>query len=192
MSEFFHDTFLDAEPVAFASGLTRGTLIETVRGPRAIETLKLGDLIETADGDLQPLRSLSRQKMRGTGADAPVRISVGGIGNSEPLLLAPLHRVLLNGWQAELYFGQDEVLIEARSLVNGTTVTRQECDQIEYLSLGFDAHQVILAQEALVESDMPHENGGYIDAMRPRSNAAPSGKLARPTVDWAEARVVAV
>ncbi len=192
MSEFFSDTFLVAEPVAFASGLTRGTLIETVRGPRAIETLKLGDLIETADGDLQPLRSLSRQKMRGKGAAAPVRIAVGAIGNAEPLLLAPMHRVLLNGWQAELYFGQDEVLIEAQALVNWTTVIREECDQIEYLGLGFDAHQIVLAQEALVESDMPHANGDFIDAVRPRSNAAPIGMLARPTIDWAEARVVAV
>jgi hypothetical protein len=192
MSEYFNDTFKNAKPVAYASGLTPGTLIETMRGPRAIEKLKLGDLIENIDGDLQPLRSLSRQKVRGTGGSAPIRISPGGIGNSETLLVAPMHRVLLTGWQAELYFGQDEVLIEARSLVNGTTVARQEVVQIEYLSLGFDAHQIILAQEALVESDMPHAVGNFNNVVSPRRNAFPSSRLARPTIDSYDAKVLAV
>jgi hypothetical protein len=188
MSEYFNDTFKNAKPVAYASGLTPGTLIETMRGPRAIEKLKLGDLIENIDGDLQPLRSLSRQKMRGTGGSAPIRISPGGIGNTETLLVAPMHRVLLTGWQAELYFGQDEVLIEARSLVNGTTVARQEVVQIEYL----DAHQIILAQEALVESDMPHAVGNFNNVVSPRRNAFPNSQLARPTIDNYDARVLAV
>ena len=190
MSELLSDPFLNASPVLVANGLTSGTLIETATGNRAIDSLKLGDLIETLDDGLQPLRSISRQTMLGKGGTAPIRISIGVVGNEKPLLLAPQHRVLISGWQAELYFGQDEVLVEARSLVNGTTVTCEDVTHIEYICLGFDEHQIIFAHDAQVESDLPHQALSLQHAIGPRGVVMPGHLLARPAVEGNQAQLL--
>ena len=51
-TDFTPHTALGGYVVCFAEG----TLIDTKDGPRAIETLEDGDMIETRDGGLQPLR----------------------------------------------------------------------------------------------------------------------------------------
>lgn len=192
MSELLCDHFSNAEPVApSAFGLTRGTLISTAFGPRLIETLKLSDQIETLDSGLQPLRSIHVQKLRVTTENAPIRIEAGVIGNDAPLLLGPHHHVLITGWQAELFFGQEDVLIEAGSLVNGTTITRDQAEAIEYFSLGFDEHQIILAHDAPVESDLPHQVGSFYQAMLPRGARDQGLPLARSAIAGFEAEVLA-
>ncbi len=186
MSELPNASFSHAFPAISASGLVRGTVIETALGARKIETLKLGDLIETADSGLHPLRSINRQRSSGC---APVRVAAGVLGNPAPLYLAPQHRVLITGWQAELYFGLQDVLVEVRSLINGSTVTKCADTAVEYFSLGFDTHQIILAEGAAVESDLPHADGSFEQAMMPRAGSAPAHMLARQTVDPTEALV---
>ncbi len=192
MSECMRDHFSNSQPVAAAVGLIAGTLIETASGPREIQTLKLGDLVETLDGGLQPLRSMSRNRMRGTAGSAPVRFQSGVLGNTAPLLLAPQHRVLMTGWQAELYFGQDEILIEAVGLVNGTSVTREVMAQIEFFGLGFDDHQILHAQGALIESDLPHGPADFLQAMTPRPINCVQGALARFAIAGNDAAVLAL
>ena len=190
MSECQRDHFYNSQPVAAAVGVTLGTLIETDSGPRLVETLELGDLIETLDNGFQPLRSLARQRMRGTAGSAPIRIAAGVIGNTMPLVLAPHHRVLITGWQAELYFGQDEILIEAISLLNGSTVIREYTAHIEYIGLGFNEHQIIVAQDALIESDVPHHSQDFIQAMSPRRLETMQDNLVRPAIIGTEAAVL--
>lgn len=164
MSELTIDRFMTAQPAIAATGVARGSLIETVSGPRPIETLKLGDLIKTRDAGFQPLRSKSRQKMHGKAAAAPVLIAAGVFGNATPLLVAPMHPVLVIDCQGDL----DDVLIEARCLINGTTVTCEEVSQVEYHNLGFDDHQIVIAQGVPVASDIPHDGGTFVQAVSPR------------------------
>ena len=192
MSELLSDPFLNASPVLVATGLTAGTSVETANGNRTIDWLRLGDLIETLDDGLQPLRSINRQKMFGKGGNAPIRIASGVLGNVAPLLLAPQHRVLMSGWQAELYFGQEEVLVEARSLVNGTTVTREDVAHVEYVSLGFDDHQIILAHDAPVESDLPHHALSFRHAIGQCARTRTPQLLARPAVEGNQAQLLSL
>jgi hypothetical protein len=99
----------------------------------------------------------------------PVLFEAGAVGNSRPLLVSPQHRMLLNDWRAQVYFGEDQVLIAAKAMVNGKTI-RQILpeDGVTYCHLLFDRHEVILAEGALSESFHPGEIalGGLDDAQR--------------------------
>lgn len=137
------------------SCFTPGTLIDTAKGHRPIETLREGDLIETLDDGPQPIRLILRGTFRALGSFAPIRFEAGAIGNTKPLLVSPQHRMLVTGWQAQLYCGQDEVLVAAKHLVNGHTITVQEGGVVEYLHLLFDRHQIVFGGGVPSESYFP-------------------------------------
>ena len=142
---------------------THGTLIDTPDGSRPIEDLAPGDLVTTLVNGSKPLRwigrwAVSRAEMLSRPELQPVLFDAGVLGNTRPLLVSPLHRMLLNDWRAQVYFGEDEVLIAAKGLVNGRTI-RQILpeDGVTYCQLLFDRHEVILAEGALSESLHPGE-----------------------------------
>jgi hypothetical protein len=131
-----------------------GTRIATPQGPRAIETLAIGDLINTMDNGPQPLRWVGRRSLAALGKVAPIVIRKGHLGNTADLVVSPLHRMLVSGWQAELMFGQDEVLVAARDLVDGVNVLRRAGGMITYFHLLFDRHEIVLAEGCHSESLM--------------------------------------
>jgi hypothetical protein len=63
--------------------------------------------------------------------------------------------MLLTGWQAELLFGQAEVLACAKHLVNGDTIFAEPCEQVTYLHMMFDCHQIVTAEGCASESFYP-------------------------------------
>lgn len=133
----------------------RGTLIETTDGPRAIETLKEGDLVTTLDNGLQPIRWIGARKVPGSGQNAPIHIKAGALGNVRDLWVSPNHRMLVAGAQAEMLFGENEVLIAAKHLVNGTTIRQVPCPEIEYVHFLCDAHQIVFAEGCPSETLFP-------------------------------------
>ncbi|MDZ4095206.1 MAG: Hint domain-containing protein [Paracoccaceae bacterium] len=141
-------------PACFAAG----TLIETAQGARPIETLLPGDLIPTRDNGLQPVIWIGRQSVAGRGDLAPIRFAPGAMGNHRALRVSPQHRMLLVGWRAELYLGQDEVLVAAKHLVNADTIHRAPCDRVEYCHLLFARHEIILAEGVPSESFHPGDH----------------------------------
>ena len=124
---------------------TPGTLIETDQGLRAIETLKPGDLVMTRDNGFQPLLWMSSRTVPGRGQFAPVVFAPGAIGNPEELTVSPQHRMLIIGWQAELFFGVDEVLVPAKHLVNGNTIRQVETSEVTYIHLLLADHEIVMA-----------------------------------------------
>lgn len=132
-----------------------GTAIETAEGPRAIEDLSQGDLVLTRDRGPQPIRWVSRRVRDGRGADAPVRIMAGALGNARDLYVSPQHRMVVGGWRAELMFGEVEVLVAAHHLINGDTIHIAPMPEVTYLHLLFDRHEVIYAEGVPTESFDP-------------------------------------
>lgn len=124
---------------------TPGTLIETATGLRAIETLEIGDLVATRDHGLQPLLWASQRTVPATGRYAPVVFAPGAIGNSEELIVSPQHRMMIEDWRAELFFGEDEVLVPAKFLVNGSTIRQVTGRQVTYIHLLFADHEIVMA-----------------------------------------------
>lgn len=138
---------------------TPGARIRTPNGTIKIEDLEVGDLVITKDNGAQPIRWIGKRDVDASGEHAPIHFAKGAIGNRRPLLVSPQHRFLIRDWRAPVYFGQDEVLIAAKHLVNGHTVTRSPRATVTYIHLLFDQHEIIYAEGVTTESFHP---GNYI------------------------------
>ena len=139
----------------FIACFVRGTLIETPNGPQFIETLKVGDLVNTADSGPQPIVWAGGRSVAAHDHLAPVRFEAGALGNYRPLMVSPQHRMLINSWEAELHFGQQEVLVPAKSLINGTTIRAVPMASVSYHHLLFEQHEVIISEGIYTESFHP-------------------------------------
>lgn len=147
------------EPPCF----TRGTLIDTPHGPRPVEELRAGDEVLTVDMGVQRILWAGSKRIDLTGAasDArlrPIRVTAGSIAPGVPerdLLVSPMHRILIDGPEAQLFFGQSEVLAAAKHLVNGDTIYVDPQDEVEYIHLLFARHQILTSEGLVSESFYP-------------------------------------
>jgi hypothetical protein len=144
-------TYQNVENVEIAC-FTEGTLIRTLHGECAIETLSVGDHVETLDHGPQPIRWIGSCCVPGRGRHAPVRFAPGAIGNDRPIRVSPQHRVLLSGWRCELLFHAPEVLCAARHLCDGDRIHSAPCDQVIYVHLMFDRHEIVFCENVPMES----------------------------------------
>jgi hypothetical protein len=132
-----------------------GTMIATPDGERPAETLVPGDLVLTQDDGPQPLRWIGTRQVAATGDFAPIHIRANTFGAHRDLLVSPLHRVLIRDNLAELLFGESEVLIAARDLLNDRSVRRRAGGEVTYVHLLFDRHQVVFSEGLETESFLP-------------------------------------
>ena len=134
----------------------RGTRLMTPRGPVAVEDLSLGDQVITRDHGLQPVRWVGSRAVDAVGRHAPVLIEAGTFGDHGLLRVSPQHRILVRDAQAELLFGQHEVLVKAKHLVNDRTVRIDRSDAlVEYFHVMFDAHEIVYSEGLETESFHP-------------------------------------
>ncbi|MEN8935485.1 MAG: Hint domain-containing protein, partial [Planktotalea arctica] len=136
-----------------------GTLIETDQGRMPVEVLEAGDMILTHDQGYQPLRWIGQRKVAASGKMAPIEIAANTFGEHGVLRVSPLHRILLQDEMAELLFGESEVLVAARELVNDDSVRVREGGDVRYVHLLFDQHQIVISNGLESESFLP---GGQI------------------------------
>lgn len=130
--------------------LLKGTRIETAKGPVAVENIKLGDLVKTLDGSLMPVKWVGWQNLRkgGTGWNEsimPIRVARHAIDGKTPrrdLYVSPNHALFIDG-----------VLIRAKDLVNGRSITRISArDTIDYYNIVLQSHAIVKAEDAAVET----------------------------------------
>lgn len=141
----------DLGPICF----TPGTLIETDKGPRLIETLQPGDRVRTRDNGYQELRWIGFQEARAEAEFAPVEFSPGVLGNPDVLRVSQQHRMLVTGWRAQIFAGEDEVLVAAKHLVNGRDVRLCSGGVVTYVHILFDGHEIVRAGGLWSESYFP-------------------------------------
>lgn len=163
-SEGPSDGTTDYDDYATPPCFTAGTLINTADGPRAIEDLQVGDLVDTLDHGLQPVRwtgsaSFSASDLTSHPELEPILIEKGALGSGLPtrdLIVSPQHRVLISDWRAELYYGEAEVLVAAKYLVNsGSIRSLTTKESVTYIHVLFDRHEVILSEGVFTESFQP-------------------------------------
>lgn len=141
-----------------------GTVIRGDGKDVAIEDLKVRDLILTKDAGLQPIRWIgSRVVTADNLANSPelypIRIKAGALGQGQPqtdLIVSPQHRVLVRSAIAKRIFGEDEVLVAAKHLVNlpGFEFAK-DLKTFTYYHFLFDTHHVVLSNGAETESLYP-------------------------------------
>ena len=132
---------------------TPGTMILTSHGDRPIETLQVGDMVVTRDQGVRPIRWIGKRTVRGRGGFAPIRVGANALDTARTgLLVSPQHRILYTGYRAELLFGDPEVLVPAKHLVDGKDVRIEPCEEVTYIHIMFDHHEVIYADGIATES----------------------------------------
>ncbi|KAA9010440.1 Hint domain-containing protein [Histidinibacterium aquaticum] len=142
--------------------LTEGTLVSTPDGERRVGDLKPGDLVRTRDNGDQPVRMIHRRKLGGPSFAAqralwPVRIAKGSMGFGLPrrdLWVSPQHRMLYAHIRIGLTFNEEAVLVRAKSLCaffEGVEVD-SGMDEVTYVHLVFDRHEIVFAEGAPTES----------------------------------------
>lgn len=146
------DTDIGIVNVSSIPCFVAGTLITTELGQRNVETLVLGDLILTKDDGLQPLRWKGQRTVAAEDNFAPIRIRANTFGSHDDLMVSPEHRILIRDNLAELLFGEQEVLVSAKDLVNDYSVTRCSGGDVTYVHLMFDHHQVVYSAGLATES----------------------------------------
>lgn len=126
-----------------------GTRICTALGPRAVETIRVGDLVETLDDGYQPVRARRLDPAR-----APaVVIPAGMFGDHGPLRVPPRHRLHRAGWRGAPYDSIPGVLVEVRHLVRAGVLTELAGGEgIDCHHLIFDRPQIICAEGLWSES----------------------------------------
>ncbi len=133
----------------------KGTRLTTPNDEIPVEELAVGDLVETLDNGAQPIAWIGQRTVPAKEPFAPIIFQKGAIGNKRELRLSPQHRVLVRDWRAELLFGESEVLVAAKHLVNGDTIYSSESDEITYFHILFEKHEIVYSEGALTESFYP-------------------------------------
>ena len=129
-----------------------GTLIATPEGETIVESLQIGDLINTSDGRAVLVKWIGRQTVHKLFTQperfVPVRVSAGALGDGLPhtdLVLTADHALII-----------DDLAINASALVNGTTIAYESIDsqpeRVTYYHIETEDHDVILANGAPAET----------------------------------------
>lgn len=150
-------TFDNTNVLCFATG----TGIKTIDGVVKIEDLQIGSRVLTMDTGFQPIRWIGSRHL--TAADLaanpklrPIRIAAGALGPNAPetdLVVSPQHRVLVRSNVAERMFGENEVLVPAKLLLDYPGVSVDEdCAGVTYWHFLFDAHQIVFSDGMPTES----------------------------------------
>lgn len=141
--------FAEAASVSF----TRGTRITMASGRQvAIEDLHPGDTVLTRDHGVQKIRWVGQQTARAVGAFAPIRIAKGTLNNENDLVVSPNHRLFVYQRRDAVKAGRSEVLVKARHLLNGESVTRTDGGFVDYFQLLFDRHEIVYAEGIAAET----------------------------------------
>lgn len=143
-----------------------GTRILTNRGELPVETIKVGDQVSTILHDRLATviwvgcRRVDCARHPDPRQVWPVCIRAGAFGPSCPhndLYVSPDHAIFVN-----------DVLIPARHLLNGTSISQRPCDEVTYHHLELAEHDVLLAEGLTVESYLETKaTSNYVDRPMP-------------------------
>jgi hypothetical protein len=119
----------------------------------AVETLAVGDLVETASGEAKPITWIGRRRYERSAGEGwspevlPVKVARSALGPLCPhtdLFLSEAHAVHVDG-----------LLIPVVNLINGRTIVKcssVDIEAIEYFHIELAAHDVIFAEGAPAET----------------------------------------
>lgn len=143
---------------------TPGTRILTPDGICRVEDITAGQTILTRDNGPQEVLWTGRHSPGGARLFAmphlrPIRLRAGALATGIPdgdLIVSPEHRLLVSGDSARALFGENEVLVEARDLLDDRRVTvEHKLTEVIYIHLLTAQHQVIWANGVATETFHP-------------------------------------
>lgn len=140
-----------------------GTLIATPSGQRTVETLVAGDLLLTASGQAKQIiwigaTHVSLNAQRASARLCAVLIPAHAFGRGLPtddLYVSPQHRILIEGPECELLFGEPAVLVAAKYLVDTFAELAEPVADLEYFHILMADHDILLSNGLPTESFQP-------------------------------------
>lgn len=148
-------------PWVAAFGLSPDARIATPMGDVPASSLVVGDLVTTRDDGAQPISDIRQVFAAPTERNHyPVRIAQGALGFGLPrtdLDIGPQHRVLFEHIRIPLMFGEDAVLVRAKSLAAshlGVAVQRAAVP-VSYIQVSLSKQAVIFAEGLPIETLLP-------------------------------------
>lgn len=142
-----------AQPVGPGACFAPSTLLDTPLGPRPAAAIRAGDQVETADAGPQRVLWSGRLSLPSMGALRPVRLCAPSFGSASDLWVLPHHRIAVSGASVEYLFGEDEVLIEARHLVDGCTALQPDQPAVlGWQGILLESHHLLIADGCRIES----------------------------------------
>ena len=153
-----------------------GTGILTPTGYQNIETLKVGDTVQTASGKELPVKWVGIQSVdiknenRNLLKSNPVLIKAHALGEGIPsteLRVSPNHAIYVEG-----------ILINAGALVNGVNIYQEvPTEDFKYYHVELDSHELVIAENTWAESYLPqNENRDDFDNAAEFDQQYPNGR----------------
>jgi hypothetical protein len=113
------------------------------------------------------VKSFGTHDLQANAALQPILIRKDAFGVDLPerdMKVSRQHCLLQGGSRAELYFGEDEVFVRALHMAGQPGIVEAVVQEVTYLHLMFDHHEVILADGIWSESFLPAaRNIGALD-----------------------------
>lgn len=190
---------------------TPGTMLETPDGQVPVEDLVAGDQVMTRDNGSEEVLWVGQRHVSGARLYAmpdlrPVRIREGAFGDDRPtddLIVSPDHRMLVKGPAALALWGEHEVLVTARDMIDDHRVTRDlAAKSVTYIHLMLARHHILIANG--METESFHPGAAEIDTIADdqlerlydvmpdlRYDASVYGPMSRRVLGRAEAALIA-
>jgi len=180
-----------------------GTLIRTPGGDVPIEELEVGDYVITYSGRIAPILWLGYSKVTASMQQRDpslraVNIGPGAVGNKKCLTVSQQHRILIQGYKAELWFGEPEILVPAKALLHSDAAYLSQSDvEIRYHHLLLDSHDIVFANGVPSETlffgeQLNHRHKKEIEMLFPDLcfKTGLNGAAAKPILHVTEAKVL--
>ncbi|MVO16261.1 Hint domain-containing protein [Parasedimentitalea huanghaiensis] len=129
-----------------------GTCLKTPGGSARVDDLRPGHMVTTLDNGPQKILWMGKRTILGVGKSAPVVINPGLLDNEQTLVVSQQHRIMLSSKQADLHFGENEVWVPAKSLINNTKIHIENRKSVTYYHILLAQHDVLLADGLSTES----------------------------------------
>lgn len=108
----------------YSSGLSAGARVLTLTGEKAIEDIKAGERLVSADIGVIRLRAISKKRMQ---LRDMVRVCPSALWDgdeSDAFYVAPNQPIVVRGWMSRAMFGRDQALVSAQRLLDGKIYKR--------------------------------------------------------------------
>jgi hypothetical protein len=138
-----------ARPVS--GGILAGTLLETATGWRGVETLRMGDLVQSFDGGLAKVLAVQRRTLRPEMGQAVIAVPGGVLDTCADLQLLPGQHLLVDTCGDEFLPDDAFALIPALALEGRQGCTRRYAlRDIEVITPMFASEEILWANSGLL------------------------------------------
>jgi hypothetical protein len=132
------------------SGLVAGTLIEGARGWVRVETLRIGDVVQTLDGGLARILGIDRRTLHPAAETALILVPGGCFDACSDLLLVPGQHLIVDTLDL-VDFGAPFAMLPARALTADHRIRRLVPQQVqEIVTLLFADEEVVYANSGVL------------------------------------------